>query len=149
VVEENLDHVNIPIAFIISLDFYDPFSDDTRNRKMQIFAATYSAKALAEVNVVAASQRANNEVGKVMAQMDMIRAQENLKQAEYNSHSVCPRKARINALEAHQKQQMIALQKLRAELLGSGFTSLVVNHGIRGIHAYVVSGFPKVFNKWI
>ena len=116
-----------------------------RSDLMQIFAATYVAKARAAVNIASATQRADNPVGRVMAQMDMIRAQNSIKQAEYNSHVVCPRIHRINTFEAHKKQQMVALQQLRTNLWGTGFVSLVVNHGVRGLHAYVVSGLPRLF----
>lgn len=92
---------------------------------------------------VASAQTKNwtSHPGQMLAQMDMIRAQEHFSIAEFTSKQVCPD---VNQLRQHDHHKQIQCDNLK-ELRGgfTGFGSIVKNHGLHGLSVYYQSMFFK------
>lgn len=95
---------------------------------------------------VSAERRSHTLAGRVLAQVDMIRAQGWVWQAEYESHCVSPRVHELHEITSHKNRQLENLQRLRGQLLGDGYLSMIRRYGFEGISAYAWSAFPNRFN---
>lgn len=92
-----------------------------------------------------AEQRPNTPTGQVWSQIDQIRAQNFVIQAEFTSHQVCPRRQEYNQLRTHQQEQIDRLYQLSMNLYGPNFNSLISNHGLYGAVTYASAW---AVNKW-
>ena len=83
-----------------------------------------------------AETRGDTLVDKVNAQVDRIKAQTKLMDAEYYSHQRCPRILEINAYGNKRKEQLQNMKQLQNRLMGAGLEDMRRNYGEKGVDAY-------------